>query len=81
LVLSVVGGLEFGGWDVAAVLVQAAVDEPVDPLRGGDLDVVDGLPRPARLDQFGLVQAVDRLGEGVVVRLTGQFVLGFVASV
>ena len=33
-VLSVVGGLEFDGWDVAAVLVESAVVEPVDVLGG-----------------------------------------------
>ena len=64
-----VGGLELGGWEVAAVLVEAAVVEPVDPLGGGDLDVVDALPGPSRLDQLGLVEAVDRLGEGVVERV------------
>ena len=65
--LSVVGGLKLDGWDVAAVLVEAAVVEPVDPLGGGDLDVVDGPPGLAGFDQLGLVQAVDRLGQGVVV--------------
>jgi hypothetical protein len=58
LVLSVVGGLQFRGWDVAAVLVEAAVDEPVDPFGSGDLDVVDGLSGAAWFDQFGLVQGV-----------------------
>jgi hypothetical protein len=38
--------------------VEAAVVEPVDPLGGGDLDVVDGLIWPSALDQFGLVEAV-----------------------
>jgi hypothetical protein len=35
--LTVVGLLEFGGWDVAAVFVQAAVVVPVDPFQHGDL--------------------------------------------
>jgi hypothetical protein len=35
LVVSVVGGLQVGGWDVAAVFIQAAVVEPVDPFGGG----------------------------------------------
>src|SRR3954464_16026648 len=69
--LSVVGHLEFDGWDVAAVLERAAVVEPVDVLGGGVLDVVDGAPRAAALDQFGLVQAVDRLGQSVVIRVAG----------
>jgi len=68
---SVVEVLGLDGWDVAAVLEQPAVVEPVDPLGGRVLDVIDGLPRLAWLDQFGLVQAVDRLGESVVIRLTG----------
>jgi len=42
LVLSVVGDLHVGGWDVAAVLVEAAVVEPVDPARSGVFDLVDG---------------------------------------
>ena len=71
LVSSVVEGLGFDGWDVAAVLVEPAVVEPVDPFGGRVFDVVDGLPRFARFDQFGLVQAVDRLGESVVILVAG----------
>ena len=41
--------------------------EPVDPLQGGVLEVVDAPPGAALADQFGLVQADDRLGQGVVV--------------
>jgi hypothetical protein len=48
-------------------LVEASVVEPVDPLGGGVLDLVEGLPWAAGLDQFGFVEAVDRLGQGVVV--------------
>ena len=47
--MTVVGFLEFDRWDVAAGLKQAAVVEPVDVLEGGDLDLLDGAPRPARL--------------------------------
>ena len=72
VMLSVVGVLEVGGWDVAAVLVEASVVEPVDPLGGGDLDVVDALPRPSRLDQFGLVETVDRLCKGIVERVADR---------
>ncbi len=43
--------------------------EPVDPLQGGVLDVVEALPGAAAADQFGLVQADDRLGQGVVERV------------
>ena len=69
LVLSVVGGLPFDGRDVAAVLVEAVVVEPVDPLGGGVFDLVDGAPGLAWFDQLGLVEAVDGLGESVAYEL------------
>ena len=55
------------GCEVVAVFVGAAVVEPVHPFGGGDLEVVDALPWPSRLDQLGLVKAVDRFGECVVI--------------
>lgn len=42
--------------DVAAVLVEAAVVEPVDPFGRGELDLVDGAPRFAGFDHLGLVE-------------------------
>ena len=69
--MTVVEGFVFGWWQVVAVLVQAAVVQPVNPLEGGDFDLVNGPPRTLRLDQFGLVEPVDRLGQRVVVTLTG----------
>ena len=53
--------------------MEAAGVVPVHPAQGGQLDVLDGLPgagagRP--VDQFGLVVAVDRLGQGVVEAVT-----------
>jgi hypothetical protein len=65
--LSVVVVLGFGGWDVAAVLGQAAVVEPVDPFGGGVFDGVQGVPGAAGFDELGLVKPVDGLGQGVVV--------------
>src|SRR5262245_18100096 len=47
------------------------ISKPVHPFGGGQFDLLDGAPWLAGLDQFGLVQAVDRLGQRVVVRLTG----------
>ena len=44
-----------------------SVVEPVDPLQGGDLDVVDVAPGALGADQLGLVSADLGLGEGVVV--------------
>jgi len=61
----VVSGLHLGRRQVAAVFVEAAVVEPVDPLGGGDLDVVDAAPWAVFLDQLGLVEAVDRLGQSL----------------
>jgi hypothetical protein len=55
LALSVIGSPDFDWWDVAAVFVEAAVVEPVDPLRGGYLDVFDRSPGLAGFDQPGLV--------------------------
>ena len=41
--------------------------EPVDPAQRRELDVVDCAPRAAAPDHLGLVEAVDGLGERVVV--------------
>jgi len=60
-------GLELGRRDVADGLQEPAVVEPVDPLQGGVLDLVVALPGAVAADQFGLVQADDRLGQRVVV--------------
>lgn len=69
--ITVVEGLVLRGRQVAAVLVQPAVVEPVDPFEGGDFDLVNGPRGALGLDQFGLVEAVDRFGEGVVVAVAG----------
>ena len=45
---------------------QTLVIEPVDPIQGRQFDVLQAPPR-APVDHFGLLQAVDRLGERVVV--------------
>ena len=63
----IVGGLGFGGRDVSDGLEQATVVEPVDPFEGGELDGLEGLPGAAAVDDLGLVEAVDGLGQGVVV--------------
>jgi len=69
--VTVVGGFELGWRDVAAGFVKPPVVEPVHVLEGGDLDLLGGVPGPAGLDQLGLEQADDRLGESVVISLTG----------
>src|SRR5690606_15831239 len=50
-------------------LQQPAIVEPVDPFQRRELDGLERAPWPASMDHFGLVQAVDRLGESVVVRV------------
>ncbi len=69
-----VGRLELGGWNVAAVAVESLGVVPVHPRQRGEFDLVDGLPWSllGPVDQLGLEVAVDRLGEGVVVALSGQ---------
>lgn len=49
---------------------QAVVVEPIDPAQGGHLDGGRGRPRPLPPDHLGFVEAVDRLGEGIVIRVT-----------
>ena len=65
--LGIVVRLCFGGWNVADGLEQAAVVEPVDPFEGGHLDGFEVAPRAASMDHLGLVEAVDGLGQRVVV--------------
>src|SRR5690625_640099 len=64
--------LELDGRDHADLAVEPSVIEPVDVLRGRDLEVVDVLPGPAVADQFGLVERVECLGQGIVVRIAGR---------
>ena len=63
--------LVFGRRDVTERAVQPAVIEPGHPPGGGRLEAGEGLPRAAPVDQLGLVQADDRLGQGVVVGIPG----------
>ena len=48
VLLSLECGLELGRREVANGLQEPAVIEPVDPLQGGVLDVVEALPGPRR---------------------------------
>ena len=58
--------LELCRWDVADGLEQAALVEPVDPLEGRVLGAIEVLRGTLPSDQLGLVEADDRLGQGVV---------------
>jgi hypothetical protein len=67
LLLGRVSCLELGGRDTATGTVQALAVPPVDRLAGRELDLLDRAPRPSPVDELGLVQPVDGLGERVVV--------------
>jgi hypothetical protein len=47
------------------------ISKPGHPFGGRQFDIVDAPPWFAAVDQLGLVGGVDRLGEGVVIALTG----------
>ena len=50
--------LELGWWGIAEVAVQPLGVVPVHPAEGGQLDLVDGAPRPlaGSADQLRLVE-------------------------
>lgn len=58
--------LRLGQWDVANGLQQMVV-EPTDPVQCGQLDRLACRPRPAAMNQLGLLQPVVRVGRRVVV--------------
>ena len=65
--LGIVACFSFGGRDIPDRFEQAAGIEPIDPFEGRELDGLERPPRAAPMDQLGFVEAVDRLGERVVV--------------
>jgi hypothetical protein len=65
--LGIITCFGLGGWNVANRFEQASMVEPVDPFQRGELDGFQASPRAASPDHLGLVEAVDRLGQGVVV--------------
>lgn len=60
----------FGRPDVADGLLQSAVVEPVDPFECGAFDSLKVAPRPAPVDYLSLVEAVNRLGQSLIVAVT-----------
>jgi hypothetical protein len=58
------------GRHVVAGAVQPAVDVPVDPFQGRQLDVVEASPWSSTADELGLEQTDLALGESVVVGVT-----------
>jgi len=57
----------FGRRDVADGLQQPAMVEPVDPFEGRVFHRFERSPGSTAMDDLGLVEAVDRLGQSVVV--------------
>jgi hypothetical protein len=62
--------LGFCGRDVPDWLEQAAVVEPVDPFQRGVFDGLEAAPWATTVDDLGLEEAVDRLGQRIVVAVT-----------
>jgi hypothetical protein len=67
LALLMVEGLKLRRWQVADGAVQTVVVPPIDPRRRCQLDMFQRAPGAVFADDLGLVQAVDRLGQRVVV--------------
>jgi hypothetical protein len=63
--------LGFGRRNEADGLQKPAIVEPVHPLESCELDGLEVAPRSTSMDDLSLVEAVDRFGEGVVVRVAG----------
>jgi len=68
--MPVVVCLSLGWRDVADVLQQSVVVEPGHLFERRKFQGLLGLPGRPAMDQFGLVEPVDRLGQGVVVAVT-----------
>ena len=47
--------------------MHAGTVPPVAPVHRGQLHCLSGLPAPLGVDELSLIEAVHRLGEGVVV--------------
>jgi len=63
----IVTGFGLGGRDISDWFEQTTGIEPVDPFEGSELDGYDRPPRAASMDHLGFEQAVDRLGQRVVL--------------
>lgn len=66
-VLTVVGLLELDGWDVAEGAVEAVLVEPVDPVQGRELEVVDTASGAFGTDALELGETDEGLRLRVVV--------------
>ena len=57
----------FGGRDIADWFEKPSVVEPVDPFERCELDGFKGSPWSAPVDHLGLVKAIDRFGQSIVI--------------
>jgi hypothetical protein len=64
--LSIVAYFGPSGRNVADGLEQAPVVEPIYSFQGGELDGLQAGPWSTATDHFGPVEAVDRLGQGII---------------
>ena len=65
--LTILTGFVLGGWHVADGAAEPTVIEPVDPLEGGQFEVLEPTPWASAVHEFGLVEPVHRLRQCVVV--------------
>src|SRR4029450_10916170 len=70
--LTIVGGLEFSGWEVADLTVESVVVEPVDVAQGGEFDLLEGAPGSVAAGQLGVDEPDGRLGQAVVVAVADR---------
>lgn len=70
-------GLGFGGRDVPDGLLEAAVVEPADPFEGCVFDGLEVSPRTTTVDDLGVEEPVDRLGQRIVIAVADAANRGF----
>ena len=75
-----VATLGFCGRDIADWCQQASVIEPFYPFQRGEFHGLEAVPRPAAVNDLGLVKPVDGLGERVVVAVADAADRGFNAD-
>src|SRR5699024_8658057 len=63
---------ERGGSSPTERSVRPVRVEPEHPLRRGDLDIINALPRTLVPYQLGLIKRVQRLSKGVIVRIASR---------
>lgn len=70
LLLLMVADLKLRRWNVLAGTVETPAVVPVHPGERCQLDVLDRTPRTCSSNHFRFEETVERLSQGVVVRVT-----------